>query len=78
MSYQQDIDAREAQTPEQNAQIELETRQQEAKWFLDSTDWVVVKISEAQIVGDDISGLLTQYSDVLTQRKEARLIINSA
>ena len=49
----------------------------EAKDYLSSTDWVVVKIQEQQVQGLDVSDLLIQYSDVLTKRSESRDLINT-
>jgi len=48
-----------------------------SKIYLTSTDWVVVKINESSIQGEDITDLLTKYADVLTARIEARDNINS-
>jgi len=48
-----------------------------SKAYLSKTDWVVVKINESSIRGEDITDLLTKYADVLTARTEARNNINS-
>ena len=53
-----------------------EQQVQEAKNYLSSTDWIVVKIQETQIKGGDITGLLEQYSAEFQKRDEARLLIN--
>ena len=45
--------------------------------YLTSTDWVVVKINESSIRGEDVTDLLTKYADILTARIEARANINS-
>jgi len=47
-----------------------------SKSYLAETDWVVVKINESSIQGEDITDLLTKYADVLTARIEARANIN--
>lgn len=47
------------------------------KAYLTSTDWVVTKINEYAIQGEDTSDLLTKYADILTKRAEARTEINS-
>ena len=45
--------------------------------FLNDTDYVIMKISEAIILGDDElkNNLMTKYKDILEQRASARLII---
>jgi len=76
-SYQEDIDLREAATIEQKLLIEKESKQQEAKWYLERTDWIISKISEASINGTDISSLKEKYSEELSKRYEARIEINA-
>lgn len=49
----------------------------EAKETLSSTDWVIAKISEAQLQGEDTAPLLTKYADELAQRATARDTINA-
>ena len=48
------------------------------KKYLYDTDYVIAKISEAQISGDDklVTELRKKYSDVLNKRIEARKLIN--
>ena len=48
-----------------------------AKSTLADTDWIVSKIAEKQILGEDISSLLAKYSDDLAARATARKTINS-
>lgn len=48
-----------------------------AKVYLAETDWVVAKIAEAQLQGQVITGLLTQYTTELTARENARALINT-
>lgn len=58
-------------------QADLDTQAvAEAKAYLAETDWVIVKINEASIQGQDTTPLLTQYADVLIKRKDKRVIIN--
>lgn len=48
----------------------------EAKEYLDNTDWIIVKINEAQLLGQDIQPLLTKYELELLERENKRLTIN--
>jgi len=45
-----------------------------AKEYLADTDWVVVKISEMNLAGTDVSN---QYLDILSHRKLMREVINA-
>ena len=49
-----------------------------AEMFLTDTDWVVIKINEASLAGDDIEPLKMKYADILSSRADARVIINEA
>ena len=51
-------------------QIEL------CKQELSNTDYMVAKIAEAQVLGEDTSQLITKYSDMLVYRKNLRNQIN--
>lgn len=53
-----------------------EQKIQEAKNYLVSTDWIVVKLQEAKLLETDITEMLTKYSTELTKREEARALIN--
>lgn len=64
------------QTQEELDAIVNEQKLQEAKNYLQSTDWIVVKIQEAQIKGEDVVVLLEKYSVELQKRDEARFLIN--
>ena len=62
---------------------ELEKAKQEILYQIDfckqelsSTDYIVTKIAEAQALGEDISQLITKYSDMLVYRKNLRNQIN--
>jgi len=49
----------------------------EAKQYLLDTDWIIVKINETQLLGQDIQPLLTKYSAELAEREAKRNLINS-
>lgn len=44
----------------------------DARAYLDSTGWVVEKMSEYSLLGIDTAPYLLQYADILTKRQEAR------
>lgn len=46
------------------------------KQELSNNDYIVVKIAEAQALGEDTSQLITKYSDMLVYRKNLRNQIN--
>ena len=49
----------------------------EIKKYLSDTDYVITKLNEAKIEDEELFNLLkTEYSDILTKRKEARVRIN--
>ena len=54
----------------------LRERKSEAQAYLTSTDWIVSKMSEAQLQGVDIAPLLTKYSAELIEREASRLTMN--
>ena len=54
-----------------------ETLLRKAKQYLQNTDWIVAKIGESQMNGDDITPLLGKYSLELLERKTKREVINS-
>lgn len=45
---------------------------EEALKYLNDTDWVIAKIAEAQLLGEDIVALKDKYAAILTNRVEAR------
>lgn len=47
-----------------------------AKDYLANTDYVVIKIYEAKINGEDTLPLETEYADVLAERKRVRATID--
>lgn len=44
----------------------------EARSYLNSTSWVIEKMSERSMLGEDISHLLIKYSDIIKKRQAAR------
>jgi len=48
----------------------------DAQAYLAETDWIVSKISEAMLKGEDIAPLLTLYSSEFLEREASRLTIN--
>lgn len=55
------------------ARYEAKLAQAGAQKYLAETDWVVVKINEATLVGEDVVTLKAKYIDILAKRAEARL-----
>ena len=49
---------------------------EEYKQELLATDYIITKIAEAQVLGEDTSQLITKYSDMLVYRKTLRNKIN--
>ena len=49
----------------------------ELKKYLSDTDYVITKLNEAKIEDENLfNSLKTEYADILTKRKEARVRIN--
>lgn len=63
-------------TAEQKATQEKVRKIAEYKKYLENTDYIVLKIAEAQSEGSDIAALRTEYAEQLAKRKEARNKIN--
>lgn len=63
-------------TPEQKAAQEKARQIDACKKYLEDTDYIVLKIAEAQSEGGDITTLRTEYAERLAKRKEARNKIN--
>ena len=58
-----------------NTQKEWEIKK--LKRYLNDTDYVITKLNEAKIEDENLfNSLKTEYSDILTKRKEARVRIN--
>ena len=64
-------------TAEELAGQETETAISEAKEYLTKTDWIVIKITEASIKGDNVTDMLNKYSAELAERAIKRELINS-
>lgn len=47
----------------------------EAQAYLTSTDYVVTKMAEAQVMGEDITAIKAEYADVLAEREAKRQFI---
>jgi len=65
-----------------DAELEYFTLQQqsnEAKIYLNQTDWVVVKISEISLTGtqEDVDALKVKYANILSERAAKRVVINN-
>ena len=61
-------------TAEEISLKEQEQTSQEALAYILSTDWVITKISEAQLFNADaVSALLIKYADIISLREQARL-----
>lgn len=60
-------------TEEQMKQSEID----QDKAYLSGTDWIVAKIGEASLVGQDISPLLEKYGSELVAREHARIRIRA-
>jgi len=44
--------------------------------YLADTDWIIIKINELSILGNDTSGLIEKYKEEIKKREESRIIIN--
>jgi len=64
-------------SPENQVLLDNEDRIVAATLYLKQTDWIIVKINEAQLLGQDTQPLLTKYSAELAERETKREIINS-
>lgn len=47
-----------------------------AKRYLAETDWVVTKIAEKQILGEDVTTLVTKYRSIIDEREAKRARLN--
>lgn len=57
--------------------IQKEWEIKKLKRYLSDTDYVITKLNEAKIEDEELfNSLKTEYSDILTKRKEARVRIN--
>ena len=55
---------------------ELINKLYKARTYLEQTDYIVIKLSEALANGDDIIELKTTYAEQLAKRKEYRMTID--
>ena len=55
---------------------ELINKLYKARTYLEQTDYIVIKLSEALANGDDIIGLKTTYAEQLAKRKDYRMTID--
>lgn len=58
------------------SQVAIQAEIDMYKVNLANTDYIVAKISEAALIGDDKEALIEQYQDTIKQRKEWREKIN--
>lgn len=63
-------------TAEEKVAQEKARKIAEYKKYLEDTDYIVLKIAEAQSEGGDIAALRTEYVEQLAKRKEERNKIN--
>ena len=57
--------------------IQKEWEIKKLKRYLSDTDYIITKLNEAKIEDENLfNSLKTEYSDILTKRKEARVRIN--
>ena len=57
--------------------IQKEWEIKKLKRYLSDTDYIITKLNEAKIEDEELfNSLKTEYSDILTKRKEARARIN--
>jgi hypothetical protein len=53
----------------------LEQQLREAEQYLKDTDYVVIKMTEAQALGVDITAMKAEYADVIAEREAKRQFI---
>ena len=58
-------------TPEQV----LDQQVAEARQYLSDTDYAVIKLNEALVLGEDITAMKAEYADVLNEREAKRQFI---
>ena len=74
----EDIQVYVPYTEEEIAAIEARKAIEEAKAYLRDTDYIVLKIAEAQAEGDaeQVAALQAEYAEQLSKRKQARVTVN--
>ena len=55
--------------------VNLKQQLAEAQQYLNDTDYVVVKMAEAMVAGEDITAMKAQYADVISEREVKRQFI---
>ena len=76
MSFLKNIKTSE-QLQAEEAQRVLDQQLAEAQKYLNDTDYVVVKMAEAMVAGEDITAMKAQYADVISEREVKRQFIGS-
>ena len=74
MSFLKNIKTSE-QLQAEEAQRVLDQQLAEAQKYLNDTDYVVVKMAEAMVAGEDITAMKAQYADVISEREVKRTFI---
>ena len=72
------IELTEEEKQAKKQEIENKKKIEEAKKYLDDTDWIVIKINEYEVKGDTekVEYYKDKYSDILIERQNKRDIIN--
>ena len=60
----------------EGTEYEREEQVRKAKRYLDETDWIISKISEAKLLGEEPEKLLEKYKTELKKRGKCREEIN--
>ena len=69
---QEEIEEKEKATNYFNIKNQI----QELKDYLNSTDYIIIKMYETVVQGGSIIEMLKEYKEVLSKRKDARALIN--
>ena len=62
-------------TDEEIAKQKAEQAKAKAQQYLNETDWIVTKIAEIQLAGDDVEALKVKYATELAERKLMREVV---
>ena len=57
------------------AEKQLQQQLAEAQQYLNDTDYVITKMAESQVMGDNITAMKAEYTDVLAEREIKRQFI---
>ena len=63
------------QLVDEDFDIEIGKQKLVAKEYLDSTDWIIAKISETMASGEDTAELIEKYQEQINKRKECRNLL---